>query len=110
MTTATLAANYLLLSKVCEFWFMGENVAVSLGKCSTSDLANMIDEVGGDSVVVKFHTTTSEKEVAADIRKFSKRLAAVSAGWIVGGWQIEVVKGYPKTTQRMCVLTRKATA
>lgn len=52
-------------------------------------------------------TECATERVAADIRKFSKRLAAVSADWVVGEWQIEVINGYPQTAQRMCILMRK---
>lgn len=107
MTTATLTANYLLLSKVCEFWFMADNAAVPFVKCNSGELAETLNAIGGDRVVVEFRTTSDPKEVAADIRKFSKRLAAVSANWVVGEWQIEVINGYPQTAQRMCILTRK---
>ena len=103
----TLTANYLWLSKVCEFWFMNDSVGVPFRKCAVSELSETLDAIGGESVIVRFRTTDKPKEIASDLKKFSKRLATVSSLWTVGEWEIEVIKGHPISSQRMCVLTRK---
>lgn len=85
---------------------MDANCGVPFMKCSTSNLASVLDEIGGHTVAVHFRTTSDPKEIASDLRKFSKRLATLSANWHVGEWQIEVINGFPQPAQRMCTLTR----
>lgn len=108
MTTATIQANWVFFSKVCEFWFMNDNAAVPFTQCAVSAFAETLDAIGGDEVKVQFRTTEDPKEIAADVKKFSKRLAGVSPQWAVSAWEVEVIKGFPQTGYRICTLTRNA--
>lgn len=101
----TITATNLLLNTRCEFFYETQNAFVPMAKCAAKDLAETLDAVAGDAVAVEFHTVRDEKAQAADLKKFTRRLSALS-GWSFTPWANQVVRGYVLDTTFVCELRR----
>lgn len=101
MTTAY--ANQIHLNNRCEFMFNGKNAYAPLGHCKASELEEWMNSLCRETVEIEFRT--SDKHRAADIVKFSRRLAAV-AGWVFGEWETPVIEGHAINGVMRCVATR----
>jgi hypothetical protein len=101
------AANLLVLNKRCEFWFNGQNVAAPLAACSVRDLPAVLDQVGAAELSVEFHTTSNPDDVAADRKKYGKRLAGIGPNWTRGEWSPKVVRGHTLDHVYACTLIRR---
>lgn len=102
---ATILANRLLLNTRCEFQYDTERHWVPVAKCAAKDLAETLDAVCGESVTVEFHTARDPKGQAADLAKYSRRLAGLS-GWTCSAWEHPVIRGYVQETVFACELRR----
>jgi len=96
-------ANLMILNNRCEFWFNGANVAAPVAVCPVARLADTLDAVGADSVAVEFHTTAKAEDVAADLRKYGKRLSGIVGKWAASAWAPKVEGGVVYT----CTLNRR---
>lgn len=101
----TITATNLLLSTRCEFFYETQNAFVPMAKCAAKDLAETLDMVAGDVVAVEFHTVRDAKAQAADLKKFTKRLAGL-AGWTITPWVNQVIRGHALDTTFVCELRR----
>lgn len=102
MTTQTITATTIHMSKMCEFIHVGPSSLAYLAKCNTSDLAEHMDALCGDTVRIKFNTDARYEK--KDIVKFTRRLDSV-AGWTFSEWIHPVIEGHAQSFME-CTATR----
>lgn len=87
---ATTTINFLNLNKRCEAWFMGANAAAPICNGNPERVGEVIVVMGADIIEVEARTVADEKEVARDIRTFTKRLARIAAacGYIASQFEV----------------------
>lgn len=71
--------NFLNLNKRCEGWFMGKNAAAPICHGTPEVVGNAIASYGAAEIEVEARTVCDPKEVARDLRTFTKRLARIAA-------------------------------
>lgn len=84
MATATI--NTLILSRECEAWFNGQNVAAPIVRGSVSKVAPYIVAHGEQVIRVEFRTVSDPKAMAQDLKTYGRRLAklAIESGYSAG--------------------------
>ncbi len=71
--------NFLNLNKRCEGWFMGANCAAPLCHGTPEVVGEAIATMGAEAIEVEARTVLDPKEVARDLRTFTKRLQRIAA-------------------------------
>ena len=71
--------NFLNLNKRCEGWFMGTNAAAPICHGKPEVVGETITAMGAELIEVEARTVCDPKEVARDLRTFTKRLQRVAA-------------------------------
>jgi hypothetical protein len=104
---STTNANLLILNKRCEFWIDAPNAAVPVVQCPANQLGDILDCVAADSVTVEFHTSSRPEAAKSDVKKYSKRLAAVADRWDRTDFAPKCVRGYALAEVLVCTLTRR---
>lgn len=70
--------NFLNLNKRCEGWFMGTNAAAPICHGTPEVVGEAITTMGAEAIEVEARTVIDPKEVARDLRTFTKRLQRVA--------------------------------
>lgn len=107
MATITPRVNRVYLNRGADLFFMGEHVAVPFGCVAAKDLADRLDSVGADVIVVEYDTIPDPAARKRDEAKYTRRLASLGGGWSVGPWSNRVVRGFVFPDRMVCELTRK---
>lgn len=104
--TVTAKANLILLNRMTEVFFEGENVFAAFSCKTVAEAAGVLVAHGSDRVTVRFRT--DDRHAEDDTRVYSRRLAklAAAAGYEAGEFTLPVVNGYPQNGVRVATMTR----
>lgn len=102
-----MTGNKLILNKRCELWLDTDKYAAPVAHCQAGKLLETLNSHAGNVVTAEFNTTSKPEEVASDIKKFGRRITAISAGWDATEWMPKQVRGIVIDTVYCCTLNRK---
>jgi hypothetical protein len=89
MATRTATINTIFLNRFCETWYMDERCAVPIASGSVAKVTPYIVEYGEPTITVEYRTIDNEKEMARDLKTYTKRLARLVAecGYTAGKFE-----------------------
>lgn len=104
MRASELKANRLILNRMNEFVFDGNNVWCPIFCAKSNQLADAFDAVADSTVRVTF--TTHGDHADDDKKTYSRRLAKLPPYYVRSPWSPVVVRGVELQSSFCCTVTR----